>query len=391
MQTEFDSGVVCFHIKHAQLRKARNRLSDKCTTGEFGFALAFFSNSVWNADRVMEFMSTSAGDLRYAACSTAGELTPDGMKEGDLLIILFPNKNFEIECFQLAGGDNWDMQSVVTQVTTYKARFFNKAEEKEASQPVAICLTDGLSNNEEAVAAALHMCLDDVPLLGGSAGDNLNFNNTSLIINGEIVRSSAVILFIKSKLEFEVFKTENFVPTREKLVVTRSEPDKRLVKELNGISAVEAYSQAIGRDPLNLAPESFASHPLVVKVGGEYYCRSIQKMNNDGSLTFFCAIDDGVVLTVAEPTGMVASTRNKLGQIEQKLGKIDFVLGFDCVLRQIDAVNRQVTHRISETYRNYNVIGFNTYGEQYNSMHLNQTLTGVAFGKSIQEAIDVTG
>jgi hypothetical protein len=27
------------------------------------------------------------------------------------------------------------------------------------------------------------------------------------------------------------------------------------------------------------------------------------------------------------------------------------------------------------------VIGFNTYGEQYASMHLNQTFSGVAFGR----------
>ena len=27
-----------------------------------------------------------------------------------------------------------------------------------------------------------------------------------------------------------------------------------------------------------------------------------------------------------------------------------------------------------------NVVGFNTYGEQHNAMHVNQTLTGVAIG-----------
>ncbi|MEO1143162.1 MAG: hypothetical protein AAFW66_12595, partial [Pseudomonadota bacterium] len=63
------------------------------------------------------------------------------------------------------------------------------------------------------------------------------------------------------------------------------------------------------------------------------------------------------------------------------------VLGFDCVLRQIDARNRQVTHRISKIYEENNIIGFNTYGEQYQSMHLNQTLTGVAFGKSTTQEL----
>jgi hypothetical protein len=35
---------------------------------------------------------------------------------------------------------------------------------------------------------------------------------------------------------------------------------------------------------------------------------------------------------------------------------------------------------MEDLYRSYRVVGFHTYGEQHNSMHLNQTLTGVAFG-----------
>jgi hypothetical protein len=31
-------------------------------------------------------------------------------------------------------------------------------------------------------------------------------------------------------------------------------------------------------------------------------------------------------------------------------------------------------------YQKHRVVGFHTYGEQLNAMHLNQTLTGVAFG-----------
>ena len=125
---------------------------------------------------------------------------------------------------------------------------------------------------------------------------------------------------------------------------------------------------------------SLASHPVVVRVGGEYYCRSIQKVNADGSLSFFCAIDDGIVLSIAQPKGMVESTRNAFEDIRERLGGIDVVLGFDCVLRRLDARNRQVFRDMSELYRANNVIGFGTYGEQYRSMHLNQTLTGIAFG-----------
>src|SRR6059058_5155840 len=83
------------------------------------------------------------------------------------------------------------------------------------------------------------------------------------------------------------------------------------------------------------------------------------------------------------PRGMVESTRNALKEIGERLGGIDVVLGFDCVLRRLDARNRQLFRDMSELYRANNVIGFGTYGEQYRSMHLNQTLTGIAFGKRV--------
>ena len=77
---------------------------------------------------------------------------------------------------------------------------------------------------------------------------------------------------------------------------------------------------------------------------------------------------------------MLSSTERVLEEIDSSLGGIDLVLGFDCVLRRLDAENRQVRRQMEALYKSYGVVGFHTYGEQYNAMHLNQTLTGVAFG-----------
>jgi len=120
-----------------------------------------------------------------------------------------------------------------------------------------------------------------------------------------------------------------------------------------------------------------------VKIGGDYYCRSIRNMNPDGSLSFFCAIDEGLVFTVARPHDMLRSTSSMLEELDAKLGGIDLVVGFDCILRRLDAETRQIRHQMSELYREYSVAGFQTYGEQFNAMHLNQTLTGIAFGQRI--------
>jgi hypothetical protein len=79
---------------------------------------------------------------------------------------------------------------------------------------------------------------------------------------------------------------------------------------------------------------------------------------------------------------MVRSTLDTLEKVDRELGGTDLIIGFDCILRRLDAESRQVRHSVDEIYRRFGVAGFHTYGEQYNAMHLNQTLTGIAFANS---------
>lgn len=344
-----------------------------------GFALVFFSSARFAPHTVTKALAATCPGLRYAACSTAGEITRNGISEGNLIVILFPADRFRIAGHRIRDIRRAGMERIVAQVGEAKRQFVGPAAARSA-HTFALCLIDGLSFAEESVTAALHWGLDDIPLLGGSAGDDMRFGETTLILDGEPASDAALLVLVETQVPFHIFKTDNFVPTPDKLVVTRSDPDRRIVHEFNAAPAAQEYARVIGMDPQSLSPMSFASHPLVVRVGGEYYCRSVQKMNRDGSLSFFCAIDDGIVMTVAEPAGMTRTTRAAFDAVRERVGGIDFVLGFDCVLRRIDARNRQVTHRIAAIYRENKVIGFNTYGEQYLSMHLNQTFTGIAFG-----------
>ncbi|WP_167458714.1 FIST signal transduction protein [Mesorhizobium kowhaii] len=346
-----------------------------------GFALLFFSQSLVEADTLSQALMTHAPALHHAGCSTAGEITPQGLEDGHVLAMLLPSAAFTAVSVMVDNLSSSGMDSITSEVEALRRSLRAHLGCDRTKGTFALCFIDGLSYAEEAVSSAIHWGLDDIPLLGGSAGDDLKFETTRLIWNGKVTSDSAIIVLIATEIPFHVFKTDNFVPTDEKLVVTASDPDHRIVSEFNATNAAEEYAASVGIVPQTLTPLSFASHPVVVKVGGEYYCRSIQKMHPDGSLSFFCAIDDGVVLSIAQPKDMVESTRAALRDVEERLGGIDMILGFDCVLRRLDARNRQVFRDISELYRVNNVIGFGTYGEQYRSMHLNQTFTGIAFGQ----------
>jgi hypothetical protein len=249
------------------------------------------------------------------------------------------------------------------------------------SRRFALSFIDGLANAEETVVSAIAWALDGIPLVGGSAGDDLSFRETVLLHQGAIHRRAAVVVLVETDYPFQIFKSDHFEPTATKFVVTASDDEQRIVHELNAEPAAREYAMAVGLDPEALTPMSFAAYPLAVKVGGEYFCRSIRRMNADGSLSFFCAIDEGVVLTLAQPRDIVETTRSELARLEAALGGIDLIIGFDCVLRRLDAESRQVRQGICDLYRRYDVVGFETYGEQYRAMHLNQTFTGIAIGR----------
>jgi hypothetical protein len=120
----------------------------------------------------------------------------------------------------------------------------------------------------------------------------------------------------------------------------------------------------------------------MVKIGGEYYVRSIQRAHRDESLTFYSAIEQGVVLTLASPGDLIADLRDMFAALQSDIGPPQLVIGFDCVLRGLEMERRQVRHVVGRLMSDNNVIGFATYGEQYHAMHLNHTFTGVAIGRT---------
>lgn len=319
-------------------------------------------------------------DVPVTGCSTAGEIAPFGMMQGGILLIAFPHVGFKVHTGLIENTGHFSVERAGDVVRKLKASISDGSDRKLSDRVFAVMLVDGLSNAEETLVAAVNWAIGDVQLIGGSAGDSLEFRRTSLIYNGRTLNQAAVLLMIETDYAFRVFKTENFEPTPIKLVVTAADTENRIVYELNAEPAAREYAAAIGLLPDDLGPFSFASYPLVVKVGGDYYCRSIRNMNPDGSLSFFCAIDEGLVFTVARPQDMLKSTEQTFIDIERAIGGIDLVLGFDCILRRLDAENRQIRHQVDALYQKFGVVGFHTYGEQYNAMHLNQTLTGIAFG-----------
>ncbi|TCZ63068.1 hypothetical protein EXY23_11265 [Roseicella aquatilis] len=376
------SGVLTAWSSAGTARAAVADLVRCIDPGLYAQLLVFFAPSI-EAEALARELAAALPGLPVAGCSTAGEITPDGIAADTVVALALPRHGFRVVTDVIE-----DVREVTVESGAATARRLRTALERACGDRAegtghrfGLILIDGMSYREEMCVSAVAMALDGIPLVGGSAGDGLSFDRTAQLHGGQAYRNAAVLVLVETDHPVEVFRNDNFLPTDRKLVVTRCDPERRIVYELNAEPAAQEYAAAIGIGLRDLTPMRFASHPVVVRIGGNYYCRSIQRVNADGSLSFFCAIDDGVVLTVARPRDLVRSVGAELARLDEALGGLDLVIGFDCVLRRLDAARRRVRSQVEELYRRHNVTGFFTYGEQFGGMHLNQTFTGVAIGR----------
>jgi hypothetical protein len=204
-----------------------------------------------------------------------------------------------------------------------------------------------------------------------------------VLSGGAFHGDSAVLTLVATDHPIRPFRHQHFVSSARKLVVTGADPARRVVTEINAEPAVDEYARAIGYEVDQLTPMVFATHPLVVRLGGAEYVRSIQQANPDGSLTFYGAIDEGLVLTLAQGLDLCESLEALFRELRAEVGEPEAVLGFDCVLRRLEAEHDQTKPRVSRLLQANRVLGFSTFGEQFGSMHVNQTFTGVAIGRPV--------
>jgi hypothetical protein len=86
-------------------------------------------------------------------------------------------------------------------------------------------------------------------------------------------------------------------------------------------------------------------------------------------------MEEGLVVTVARPADMVIRLREMFVNMRTTIGKPELVIGFDCAARTAYMEQRGLTRRISTILSTNRVTGFSTLGEQFNTIHANNSFT----------------
>ncbi|MBS7663123.1 FIST signal transduction protein [Pseudomonas lalucatii] len=379
MRQERAEDVVTAMSAARDVEQVAQELARQLIHPHLGFVL-FFCSAEYDLQGLGAALEQHFGGISLVGCTSAGEITPQGYGRGCVSAVGFDHRSFsvagalidEMERFSLI-----DAQQLVERLVG-DCRHNELAPIKGHS--FALTLLDGLSSREEVVLGALSAAFGSIPHFGGSAGDDNHLTHTHVYFGGQFHTGAAVVVLFNTWLDFEVFSTHHIEPRTDKLVVTQADSARRRVHELNAAPAALEYARLIGVAVEELDLRLFAAHPLAVRIGGQYYVRSIQRVNEDLSLSFYCAVENGIVLTAMRPGPLLANLEGAFDGLRRRLGPVLLTIGCDCFLRRLEIEAEDGVEAVAALLRSQRVIGFNTYGEQFNGMHINQTFTGVAIG-----------
>lgn len=251
----------------------------------------------------------------------------------------------------------------------------------------ALLLVDAESRSEERLAAVLGMELNGMPLIGGSAGD-LYFNplghphgSTTLLHRNAPQRGAAILSLVASATPVIAYCHHHYIiHSDQKFVITDADPARRLVREIDGRPALEVYAKACGFRGRPRGSLDFAPFPLMIRIGGQYYPRGMQRIYPDGTLEFACALEPGLVVALGKPGNMIARLDDLLCAMRAQIGAPELIIGVDCAARAAYMEREGLTPGIEALMRPHAVTGFASLGEQFNTVHANNSFTclGVA-------------
>ncbi|MFC3390894.1 nitric oxide-sensing protein NosP [Aidingimonas halophila] len=362
-------------------RQAANALALALTHDQLGFVL-FFCSAEYPLDALGLALDEAFADVPVSGCTTAGEITPAGYGRGCIVAMGFDRRHFAMSLALVEDLARFDLERAQRLTDSLLSDCRRQALAPISGHSFALTLLDGLSSSEEQVLATLDAALGSIPSFGGSAGDDNRLAHTHVYHGGRFHSQAAVVAMFNTDMPFEVFTTHHLRSRCEKLVVTAIDRAQRRVNELNAAPAAEEYARLVGCSVTELDESIFARFPLAVKIGDHHYVRSIQRANPDGSLSFYCAVETGIVLTAMEPASILDDLETIFVDLEARLGRPELIIGCDCFLRRLELETLGQVDAASRLMTRYGVVGFNTYGEQHHGMHINQTFTGVVIGRA---------
>jgi hypothetical protein len=334
--------------------------------------VVYFASPCYDPATLAGRMAAAFPGVTTVGCTTAGEIVSGSMLEHSISAMALGSELvIRAEARLLRHVAENARDTVSSAFASLSQSLGHPMSDLDHDRYVGIILADGLSVAEERLMDAIGD-QTNIAFVGGSAGDDLQFQKTHVFVGPVAVSDAAVLVVIEAAVPFHILKTQSFRVLPRKLVATKVNEPMRRVLEFNGKPAVDAYAEAIGV-PIEQAVSRFMVNPVGLVAGDEVFVRSPQRVEGS-SIYFYCSIIEGTELALLESTDIVADTRAALAAVHDASAIIDF----DCILRTLELRQKGQCDAYGKLFTQTPTIGFSTYGEEYIG-HINQTSTMLVF------------
>ncbi len=347
---------------------ARNQLGEATVS----VALIFASSS-YDQNSVLKETRTQLGDsVLLFGGSTAGEISQYGPSMSPSVVIML-----------LSCGDT--MTAGVAHVTGANGDAEIKGEElgkllqaAVISDPkLALIIADGLTVNPSAILRGLHNVLPNVPVAGGSAGDDGKYKQTFQYAGDAVLSSAVSAIVFGGAFKYAVGVRHGWNPISTPKKITKVVGT--VIHEIDHKPAVALYEEFIGKEKAEMLTgvtlaEIALSYPLGIKdeSSGEMLLRAPFYVDKDGAITCGGEVSEGaeVQLMMGTKESAVEAAQYSAQQALTALGnKPKAAIIFNCHVRDTLFASREEAKKeidaIQEVIgKDVPLAGFYTYAEQ---------------------------
>ena len=344
-------------------KEALGKVDDKANL------IVAFSTSVYDQKKVLSGLGSVSKEIPLVGCSTAGEITTEGPTSNHVAVMALSSDTIE---FIIGKGEGADKDSHRAGVMAAKE------VKKKAKGDISLfmMLLDGLAENGAAAVRGVQEVFGkNLPIMGGSAGDDFLFQKTYQYLNDQVLTNTVIGIGFSGKFSFGVGVRHGWEPIGLPMKVTKAIGSKLI--EIDNRPALSIYEDYFGKDAEELTKEPIArmayTYPLGMSVKGspEFLIRDVVIANEKGEITCAAEIPEGseIRLMLGDRDKAVEAAKeaaeSALAQLKGAEPKAIFI--FNCVARhkllgtrigeEIEAIQNVLGQKVP-------LIGFYTYGEQ---------------------------
>ncbi|MBD2166378.1 FIST C-terminal domain-containing protein [Calothrix membranacea FACHB-236] len=234
-------------------------------------------------------------ELELIGCTTDGEASSVlGFQQDSLTLMLMYSDNVEIHAGVGYGAKDNPLEAAKQAVQQATEKSTNSA--KLCITVPASYIEDGSTTNGELILQGLKLALGaEMPILGGTAGDQFRFTKTYQFFRNEVLTDALPVLIFSGDIKFSYGIGCGWEPIGRKSIVTKSQ--ETILYEIEGITALAYYERYLGDRPPT------AEHPLAVYEGDSdrYYMRVPNTYDVEtGSINFLGNVPEQATVQVTD-------------------------------------------------------------------------------------------